>query len=241
MVKRLDSKAAKKAAEKQVRPEDTKNKSMGKNIVIDGWVRVGKDWLSSAIPEGEVCAARIREVDKTTFYCYREGHYLGSEKTLELAKRRVTRYEMRELNDRVRAWEVEHPGEIPPFLQLTDKEREIYRRHNPARPGAARTTVASSEARPNEDPATRRLRESLALSGGKRAARAEGAGLVGRMVRLQPGNPKKAGSAPHARWALMFEHCDAGSTVAQFLAAKGNPTTLENAVKTGWVKLEEKT
>lgn len=50
-------------------------------------------------------------------------------------------------------------------------------------------------------------------------------------------NPKKEGTSAYKRWALLMSHD--GKTVGEFLKAKGNPTTLANAIKSGHVTLEE--
>lgn len=55
------------------------------------------------------------------------------------------------------------------------------------------------------------------------------------VVRIKK-NPKKEGTGAHARWALLLAH--GGKTVATFVAAGGNQTTLANAIKKGRVELE---
>jgi hypothetical protein len=45
---------------------------------------------------------------------------------------------------------------------------------------------------------------------------------------LGDGNPKKAGTGAHARWDVLIRH--GGKTVGEFLAAGGNPVTLQNAI-----------
>jgi hypothetical protein len=49
-------------------------------------------------------------------------------------------------------------------------------------------------------------------------------------------NPKKEGTSAHKRWTLLMQHD--GRTVGEYLKAKGNPTTLTNAIKSGHVTFE---
>lgn len=51
-------------------------------------------------------------------------------------------------------------------------------------------------------------------------------------------NPKKPGTGAHERWALLMS--SNGLTVAGFLKAGGNPTTLKNAVAAGKAKVTAK-
>lgn len=232
--------------EEAIRPPSKPKSTWEWHSHLDNPTFSKNDWHPTKYPEGDICLPRIKKLDDVTYLCYRNSSYLGSQRTLEDAKQMCFIGKKSQLDFDVKKWEAEHPGEIPPFLTLTDSERKAWQHHNPPKPGqqnrGAETREKWGGPKVNEDPATRRLREQLAMSSGKgaRAAKkAEQASLSGVLVRVKPGNPKKPGSAPHGRWALMFEHADKGSTVTQFLAAKGNPTTLENAIKAGWVRLEQ--
>ena len=211
------------------------------------WLRQPREkdvWHTDHIIKGQFCAGRIKQLDKNWFCVYHNGKYLGHEKTMDAAQKLFATGKMKPIEEEVRAWEKEHRGELPPFLKLTDGERRAWWHHNPPKPGAAPGVGGKfGRVRPDEDPATRRLREQAAAGSGKgaRAARkAAQASLSGVMVRLRDGNPKKPGSAPHGRWSLMFEYADRGSTVEEFTRAGGNPTTLENAIVAGWVKVQGK-
>ena len=217
-------------------------------LVSFSWVKTTKDqWITAKIPVGETCTPRVKQLgspgSKHEWFCsYRDGRYLGHEKTLEAAQKLCLSGETKPIEKEVAEWEKQHPGEIPPFLRLSDEERAAHRHANPPRPGAVRSAGASI--RPKEDPATARLRAALETSSGKgakRQAKAEAAGLdpAAVLARAKDGNPKKQGSGAYARWALLLECADAGKKVSEFLAKKGNPTTLENAIKSGYVKLEE--
>jgi hypothetical protein len=191
-----------------------------------------------AVVEGEKVPARIRTLDKQTHAVYRGGRYLGSEDSLDKAKMRAALNKVGEKNRVMRLWEKTHPDELPPALAMTDEERKEYWRHNPPPkpkplvPGAVKHSAA---------------REALAAEGsaGKparaKAARATGDSPVavptGIIRVIKADNPKKAGTGAHERWAKLFSFD--GKTVEAYAAAKGNLTTLENAVKKGCVKVEE--
>ena len=194
------------------------------------------EWFTTEFPDGDISCPRIKKIDDKTYGCYRNAQYLGSVRTLEEAKQKCYLGEKTPLDIEVKKWEKEHPGELPPFLVLTDSERKAFRHHNPPKPGAP---SARERERPKEDPATTRLREVIgAVDKGQRRATkaAEKAALSGTIARLKDGNPKKAGTGAHKRWAVLFEHV--GKTVEDYAQARGNMTTLENAIKAGYVKLE---
>ncbi len=83
------------------------------------WTSAGKDEWHAVVPD-EKLPARIRELDKKTYSCFRNGKYLGSEPNLEDAKKRVIVNQTSQKNRVMRAWEMAHPDELPPGLQLTD-------------------------------------------------------------------------------------------------------------------------
>ena len=220
----------------------------------DGWQWTDKQglhkdqWLAEGY-EG-VAPPRIKQLDRCTFACYRDGNYLGCEQTLEEAKARCALGRISEKNRVMRLWEEKHPDELPPGLQLTDGERTEYWRRHP--PQAAKVSVARHAApRPDEDPATARLRAELAAEGARgRNGRAKVAAAPrgdtadvpqGGLIRVKPGAtvPKKPGSAAHGRWTLLWAHD--GKTVVQYKKSNGNMTTLANAMARGLVTVEEAT
>jgi hypothetical protein len=131
---------------------------------------------------------------------------------------------------------------------------------------AAETKVGRQDARNLSDPSTAKFLEVLASKVGEPSVaavaskpgaterpRAAGGGSTTRearqavdlpqdgvLARARDGNPKKEGSAAHRRWALMFEHCERGSTVREFLAAGGNAETLRNATLKGFAQVINK-
>lgn len=218
---------------KALKPKPVKMVWVSSKDMKDTWTSVVKD---------EKVPARIRKLDERTWATYRNGEYLGSEATRNNAEMRAAINKRSDENRVMRLWEKLHPDELPPYLMMTDEERKLYRERNPP----ARITRAPSGAKVVEDPATRKLREALAQEGsGGRAGRAKVAKAGGKAAAAPEGiirvlkadNPKKAGSDAHARWALLFTMN--GKTVKEYAEAKGNLTTLENAVKKGNVKVEK--
>ena len=54
---------------------------------------------------------------------------------------------------------------------------------------------------------------------------------------VKKGNPKKANSAPRERWKLLLRKAKQGATVTDYITANGNPTTLRNTIKMGYIEL----
>lgn len=205
------------------------------------WTKGDKGNWTAPTPEGEGASPRIRELDKKTFAVYRDGKYLGSEESLDLAQKRAVIGKVSETNRVMRLWEKLHPEELPPFLQLTDEERRLYWQRNPV-VRAPRPMVAAPKAKGAvpTDPARAAL---VAEGGGPRTNTGKRIGKPkdvpsGKLSLLNGTNPKKPGSAAAARWQLLFDHAGKGSTVEQFLTAGGNAETLANAMAKGNVKVE---
>lgn len=202
------------------------------------WVTVldGQRHITSAIPPGEVCTPRIEVLDKgARFACYRNMHYLGSEETLDEAKMRCAVNRMSDANEVMRIWEREHPNELPPFLQLTPEERAAYWHHNP--PKAAPRPM-TKRALPDPTPGVGDGSPGKAPGRAKRTPRTAPAALVGTLARAKEGNPKKAGTGAHKRWETLFSYV--GKNVTEYEKDGGNMDTLANAIKAGYVRVEEK-
>ncbi len=219
------------------------------------------EWVAEKTPGDERSPPRVRRSGLNSdgsysYFCYRDGRAVAVVHDLETAKTACARGPNPKLSDAVIRYVDEHPGEVPPFLLLTEAERRAARSQYPyAVPGAAKVRAAlergnRGDAGDDADEGTARLREELARSGtaprgGKRAAvppKRSGEAAPSRegvMRRIRDGNPKKVGSGAYKRWEYMFEHCARGSTVAQYEEAKGNPETLANAVRAGYVKIDE--
>jgi hypothetical protein len=204
---------------------------------------INKDqWLG--VVEGDL-PPRIKQLDKVTFACYRDGKYLGCEKTLEEAFNRIKENKISEKNRVMELWQKQHPDELPPGLQLSPAERREYWRHNPPGPRASGPATTRTRSRgAEEDPGTVRLRAELAAEAGNRPAAGRTKAASGAaedpvgVIRVRAGAaiPKKPGSAAHVRWALLWSHD--GKQVAEYKRAKGNMTTLANAMAKKLVTVE---
>lgn len=131
------------------------------------------------------------------------------------------------------AADVKDPSTLKLLAELAAKTKED---------GVAPGKRASAKQAPGGRPA--KVRGPATPGGGKKPTKAERDQLEldpkAKLSRARDGNPKKEGTEAYPRWALMFEHCDKGSTVAQYEKAGGNITTLKNAIFMGWAKVEGK-
>lgn len=192
-----------------------------------------------SVVDGEKLPARIRALDKKTWAAYRDGRYLGSEATRDLAEKRCQVGAVSQRNRVMALWEKEHPNELPPFLQLTQEERDEYWRRNPPvkaqRPalGLTKPKLAGGG-----DPAADAKPPKAARV--PRAGKATAESPKGTLVLVSGVNPKKPGSGAAKRWDALFEAAKAGRMVAEYAAAGGNLDTLANAMAKGCVRVEEK-
>ena len=194
------------------------------------WMQPHRDrWLTDRIPDGESMTPKITESSKDSngkvrYFCYRDGRYLGSHATLEEAKERCWIGEMTPESEVFIAFQKTNPGIIPPGIGFTPADWHEWKRAHPGGPGTQHMAVKVEKSE-----------KKLALMAEKVEKVGAELGNDKKIKRLKQDNPKTAGTGPHKRWELMFEH--AGKTVAVFIANKGNPTTLANAIKQGYVEL----
>jgi len=59
-----------------------------------------------------------------------------------------------------------------------------------------------------------------------------------KLKRVKMGNPQKLGTPARARWNLLFKRAKQGTSVAEYITAKGNPKTLRNAIGRGYIVVE---
>ena len=254
-------KAAKKATTtKKSTSAPAKKKDNAKSASSLVWTETKKSeqWVTTSIPEGELCTPRITRSSKNedgsySFFCYRNAKAIAVRGSLEEAKL-ACENPPEKGEDSVLAYVTEHAGEIPPFLLLTPEERAAVRKVYPhAAPSRTKTLAALERGdRGPEDPGTAKLRAELAAQASGKAGRAarDAAGAVpkpkkealaqaqGKLVRTaKEGNPKKAGTGAHKRWEALFAAC--GGTVKEYSDAGHNMETLANAVAKGYVKIEE--
>ena len=178
-------------------------------------------WLAP-LQGTEANPPRIKQLDERTFACYRDGTYLGCEATLALAQARCVANVVSGRNRALAEWEQNNPGELPPFLELTPGERAEWWRRNPPKPIDMTSGKFGRPATPAAEVITRGV--VVQRPKGKKAAAAP----QGTIRVLNATNPKRAGTPAHARWAALYAHD--GKTVAAYAAARGNLTTLRNAV-----------
>lgn len=149
------------------------------------WINPQKDrWLTSAIPDGETCTPRVQRLNDEWFSCFRDGKYLGHEPTLEKAQERCEIGKVSDRNQQLLDWERDHPGELPPFLTLTEEERRQIRMRAPPLPQNAtaeqkqdwknkytelppdpRPSAKKERGAPPRDPVAERLRQQGMLGG----------------------------------------------------------------------------
>lgn len=110
------------------------------------WVATAKDHWQGVVAVGTL-PPRIRQLDSKTFCCYRDGKYLGSEATMQLAFERIKANHMNDKNVALAIWQKHHPDELPPGLALTDAERAEWWRHNPPKGGKVVAPVQSRGSR----------------------------------------------------------------------------------------------
>lgn len=193
------------------------------------WEQIKRDrWTTDKIPDGESCTPKITESSldskgERRFYCYRDNKYLGSHTTLEAAKDRCWIGEMSRESEVFIAFQEQHPGKVPPGLHFTEADWHEWKRHNPTGPGSA-----------HQAEKVERNTMKLVLKAEKVKENAADLNVEAVIKRLKDTNPKTANTGPWKRWELMFRHN--GKTIRDFLANGGNPTTLKNAIKSGYVE-----
>jgi hypothetical protein len=57
------------------------------------------------------------------------------------------------------------------------------------------------------------------------------------LKRGRRGNPNPKGSAPRYRWDALFKSAKQGQSVWDYISARGNPKTLKNAMRGGYIEL----
>lgn len=212
----------------------------------------GLEWLSTTTPPGECAPARIRISSRNrdssySYFCYRDATAVGVLHSLENAKKRCEAGKSPRLSDDVIAYVEKHPGEIPPFLLLTEGERGAVRSQYPYAVPAPRALRIATEA---VDPGTKKLLAELkarenASSGGQRSTRAaKKDALADPSARLTlpmagTANPAKPGTKRHAGYEVLLGCARRGATVAEYLAAGGKDLRLAKAVRTGLVELKK--
>jgi hypothetical protein len=201
-------------------------------------VKTDKDaWILTHIPEGEICAPRIKRSSKNsdgsyTFFVYRNGKYIDCENDLEkakvIAKKGRMRPEREVQNKIMRTFLNETPRDPVAFAKLRDYQQQIivdgYPWAVPRKSEVEKVTGKKMTTTKNGNQMTKQER------------RAQDLPMDSVIKRLKPKNPKRENTDAWTRWELLFQHD--GKTVGEFIKSHGNPTTLRNAVKAGYVSAE---
>lgn len=195
-------------------------------------------WTLDHIPAGEVHAPRIKRSSKNddgtyTYGVTRNGKAIGAPRDFEKAKRMAESGEpdqaaLKEMA-KVRRYREEHSGDVEEFKKLSAYGQAVVTLetpwHLPNRSAMRGVKTKTKVMRRDQMTATEKKAETLALP------------MDSKIERLRDGNPKKQGSSAWGRWEVLFAHCD-GQTVGEYIKNHGNPTTLQNAVAKGWVRVK---
>jgi hypothetical protein len=206
------------------------------------WVQSTVDknkWSLTRIPPGELHAPHIKKSSKNSdgsynYFVYRDGKALGAPKTFEaaqaLAKSGKIDPKMAESNKRVSKYVDETPRDAVAFKKLTkDEQSDVLNAYPWAVPKKSDLEAKGVKVKGTV------VRTDLLSKNEKKAADAA-LPMDAKIKRIKPNNPKKQGSSAWGRWEVMFGHD--GLTVGEFIKNHGNPTTLKNAVKMGYVEVK---
>lgn len=197
-------------------------------------------WTTARIPEGECMAASIKKSSKNsdgsyTYFISRDGKFVDCDNDFEQAKKIARTGKMSaarvKSNEAVRSYIKEcsetKTGDLEKFKALSEAGQKAILTSYPWL--APRSTALKADAKTGA--LVNKVRRDLQSQSDKRSADLP----EGKIQRLIDKNPKRAGTDAHVRWELMFSYV--GKTVAEYIGDKGNPTTLKNAIKAGYVKV----
>lgn len=214
------------------------------------WVQssVDKDkWALIFIPDGDIHAPYIKRMSKNSdgsysYYVYRNQKCVGAIRGKDEDKC------LKDCRDRAKL------GKIPDNIVASDKKIQAYVNDRGRDVNVFKTFTEDERATianvypwavpKKSDLEAKKIkvkttRSDLQTKGEKKAdAVAAELPMESKITRERDGNPKKEGTDPWKRWAFMFSYADNGKTVGEFVTAGGNPTTLKNGVKMGWVKVK---
>lgn len=213
--------------------------------------------VATEIPEGEIFYSRIETTSRSSdgairYYSYRNGKALGTSATIEEAKKLccagVPRPEDLASRLRVKSYVEKTPGDVEAFERLSDAEKRyvkwLYPKAAPKEYTYSRLRLdpVTGEYKPAgliEYREMKKLRKPKPPKEPKEPkVRKEVPPLDKEMTihRLRDDNPKKPGTGAHERWEFLFRY--AGRQVVDYQQAKGNMTTLANAIRMGYVEVK---
>jgi hypothetical protein len=227
------------------------------------WTDNGGEWMSETVTN-EIAPARIKVSSKNSdgtysYFCYRNAKAIAVTRSLEEAKAACERGHDPK-TDNVLDYVKNNPGELPPFLMLTEAERKAVRAGYPYAAPAPRTIAAAEKKQalvmppapraarfpPNETPMMPMPPEdwekpvkSKPVPAVPRIPIADDFPPNARMVKIKDGNPKKPGTNRHIRWEVLMKFVAKGAAVAEYLAVKGSrASSIKDALELGYIKLE---
>ncbi len=217
------------------------------------WTDNGGEWMSETIT-GEIAPARIKVSSKNSdgtysYFCYRNAKALAVVKSLEDAKTRCEKGGD-PATDSVLEYVKNNPGELPPFLALSEEERKAIRAAYPHAAPAAKAVAKAVDrgVTPLAAATTCKLAEADDKVKAKAALKAPAPSPDDSeervsfppdavITKLKDGNPKKPGTNRHFRWDMLMMFT--GKTVSEYLAVKGSRTSsIHDALELGYIKLE---
>jgi len=201
------------------------------------WIEVDKDnWHLDHVPDGEKTPPRIRRSSKNsdgsfTHWVYRDGQFIDSTFDLSEAKNIAKSGQMRPERllaiEKIRRYLKETPRDAVAFAKLHEREKQAI---SDTYPWALPTKSSMEKTGVRAPRATR----GDMLS--KQEKKAQDLPMDSVIKKLKSKNPKRAGTDAWTRWELLFQHD--GKTIEEFVRHHGNPTTLRNAVRAGYVAAE---
>lgn len=213
--------------------------------------------VATEIPDGEAFYAKIETTSRSTdgvirFYSYRNGRALGTSATLDEAKKLccagVARASDMVSRNRVKNYVENHAGDVDEFERLSDAEKRYVKwMHTKAAPKEytytrLRLDPVTGEYKPagiiefKEMKRLRKPKEPKEPKAPREPKLAQSLDKELTIYRIKDSNPKKVGTGAHERWEFLFKH--AGKQIIDYAQAKGNMTTLANAIKMGYVEVK---
>jgi hypothetical protein len=193
-------------------------------------------WSLDHVPDGESHAPRIKLMSENsdrskTFYVYRDMKPIGARKNLEDAKKlaRAGKPDPEVQKD--------HRAMLD-YVDKGDRDVALFKKLSATSQKAIADIYPWALPRKTDmDAKGVRVKTTRTDLKNKSEVRAEKLALpMESKIKVLKPNPKKEGSAPFARWTLLYQHD--GKTVEDFIKQGGNPTTLANAVKAKCVQVK---
>lgn len=214
------------------------------------WVQstVDRDkWSLTFIPDGDIHAPYIKRMSKNSdgsysYYVYRNQKCIGSIRGKD-EKQCLADCRKRAMEGKIPQSVLDSDKKIQEYVNSKTRDIDVFKKFTEDERATIANVYPWAVPKKSELEAkkikVKVTREDLQTKGEKKAtALAAELPMDSKIVRERDGNPKKEGTDPWKRWAFMFSYADNGKTVGEYVTAGGNPTTLKNGVKMGWVKVK---